>query len=356
MNYQENKPIKMSVLVSFIASFVAVFFLLVLSVNQVQANSEIIFQPAGGLNDGTDEGSVFKGKDTYISSTSYDELDPGARAELWFTYYSGYDGYPLLKFDVSTLPSDITSAKLYLYVTANCGSGSCPNMNWTVNAVTSPWNEMTTTWNNRPTLDGSYGTFNIPSSPSAFNESGHDHWVSVDITDLYNGWKNGTITNYGIGFTRLGSTWDGGVWFNKVASSDYETASLRPKLVVQSVSPLNKTVRIDMRPYGQSNEINVKNNNGKVWVAVLSEIGFDAPNQINQTSLRFGHAGTETSFVSCKKDYNDVNKDNLPDLVCNFSTQLANFQTGDKIGKLTGKTINGVAINGEDTIRTVPAK
>lgn len=200
---------------------------------------EETFQPSAGLNDGTDDGSVSKGMDTYVSGTKYGDSGSnfGDSAELTFDYYWDYNGYPLLKFDVSTLPSNITSAKLYLYSTANCGGGSCPNMDWTVNAIASPWNEMTATWNANPTLSGSYGTLNIPASPSALNESGHAQWVSVDITTLYNGWKNGTIPNYGVGFTRLGSAWDGGVWFNNVASSDYEIASLRPKLVIEGGFP-----------------------------------------------------------------------------------------------------------------------
>lgn len=197
--------------------------------------AEVTFQPSGGLNDGTDDGSASKGKDTYVSNTRYGDRDTnfGNRAELVFDYYYSYDGYPLLQFDVSTLPSDIASAKLYLYVTASCGGGSCPAMGWDVKSIASPWNEMTATWNVKPTLSGSYGTLNIPASPTGIANA---RWVSVDITTLYNGWKSGTITNYGVGFTRLGSTLDGGVWFNTIASSDYDTASLRPKLVIQSAS------------------------------------------------------------------------------------------------------------------------
>src|SRR3989338_1966643 len=224
---------------------VLIFNFSLITISQAAPNSEIVFQPSSGLNNGTDEGTVSGGKDNYVSFTRYGDTDVdlgsglnfGTRSELIFYYYASYNGYPILKFDVSTLPSDIVSAKLYLYSTANCGGGSCPAMSWTVNSITSSWDEMSATWNNRPTLGGSYGTLNIPASPSALNESGHDQWVSVDITDLYNGWKNGTITNHGIGFTRLGSTWDGGVWLNTIASSDYGTASLRPKLVTESVSP-----------------------------------------------------------------------------------------------------------------------
>ncbi len=196
---------------------------------------ELTFQPSSGLNNGTDEGSGTGGKDTYIDSPYGDaSVNFGSNAELMFDYYTSYSGYPLLKFDVSTLPNNIASARLYLYATSNCGGApnqsTCPNMNWVINSITSAWNEMTITYNTRPTLTGSYGTLNIPASVTGIENA---RWVSVDITNLYNDWKNGIVTNYGIGFTRSGSSGDGGVWYNHVASSDYVTASLRPKLVIQ---------------------------------------------------------------------------------------------------------------------------
>lgn len=332
----------------------------IVGVSQPQPEDIITFQPAGGLNDGTDDGSALKGQDTYISSTKYGDLDTnyGASNELFFDYYWDYNGYPLLKFDVSTLPNNVTSAKLYLFVTGNCGGGSCPNMDWTVNAITSSWNEMTTTWNTRPTLSGSYGTLNIPASPTGIENA---KWVSVDITALYNSWKNGTIANYGIGFTRLGYAWDGGVWFNNVASSDYETASLRPKLVIQggfstptpTPPPQVLSVKIDIKPGSYPNPINPKSN-GKIPVAILSNATFNALTQIDKKTLTFGKTGDEKSLSLCNTNGEDVNNDGLLDLVCHFQTQQTNFRTGDTEGKLKGKTISDVPLMGKDSIRMTP--
>ena len=223
----------------------AVFLVLIIAtgVSASSPSCEDTFQPSAGLNDGTDDGSEFKGKDTRIyyhvaqeANTNYGSLD-----KLMFVYYSGYEGYPLLKFNVSTLPSNIDSVKLYLYAnpsldTGCCVEDLCPSMSWAVNRITSDWNEMTVTYNTRPTLSGeSYGTLNIPALSHADSQG-----VSVDITTLYNGWKNGTIPNYGIGFTRLASTWSGCSWYQYVASSDHSNASLRPKLVIQGVCTPSK--------------------------------------------------------------------------------------------------------------------
>ena len=52
--------------------------------------------------------------------------------------------------------------------------------------------------------------------------------------------------------------------------------------------------------------------------------------------------------------YEDVNGDGLLDVVCHFYTQETAFQDGDTNGVLKGFTMDGVAIQGTDTIRLVP--
>ena len=63
-----------------------------------------------------------------------------------------------------------------------------------------------------------------------------------------------------------------------------------------------------------------------------------------------GKAGTP----NCGEE--DVNADGLLDLVCHFRTQKAGFQAGDTEGILTGKTVDGVLIQGTDSINIVPPK
>jgi len=112
------------------------------------------------------------------------------------------------------------------------------------------------------------------------------------------------------------------------------------------------TVGIDIKPGDEPASIN-PGSSGMTPVAMLSTPSFSAPAQINRTSLTFGRTGDEQSLASCSSPV-DVNKDGLPDLVCNFSTRLTGFQAGDTTGVLKGKTAGGIPlIVGTDTIRIV---
>jgi hypothetical protein len=109
-------------------------------------------------------------------------------------------------------------------------------------------------------------------------------------------------------------------------------------------------VSIDIKPDSSANIINVKSG-GKIPVAILSSITFDAPNEVSRDSLRFGRTGTEASLASCSADAQDVNGDQLPDLVCHFHTALTGFQVGDTLGFLKGFTREGVPIAGSDAVK-----
>jgi hypothetical protein len=112
-------------------------------------------------------------------------------------------------------------------------------------------------------------------------------------------------------------------------------------------------VGLDIKPGSTTNPINPQSN-GKIAIAILSTSSFDAPTQVDTTSLTFGRTGHEPSLAFCHPHGQDVNGDTLPDLLCHFHTHLAAFQTGDTLGLLNGRTTNGLFITGHDTIQTVP--
>jgi 6-phosphogluconolactonase (cycloisomerase 2 family) len=118
------------------------------------------------------------------------------------------------------------------------------------------------------------------------------------------------------------------------------------------------TVDIKLRPQddGQGNPtVTVGANSGEnLRVAILSSETFDASAQVDRTSLTFGHAGTEASLVSCNAEAHDVNGDSLPDLVCNFEIQRAEFVPGDTQAILRGKTTGGKPFAGTAPINVVP--
>ena len=110
---------------------------------------------------------------------------------------------------------------------------------------------------------------------------------------------------------------------------------------------------IDIKPDDKLNAIN-PNSKGDIPVAIISRMGFDATNDINIASLRFGRTGSENSLKSCSKRGEDVNGDRRKDLLCHFTTQVAGFLVGDSIGVLTGVLKDGSPFEGADTVRIVP--
>jgi uncharacterized delta-60 repeat protein len=116
--------------------------------------------------------------------------------------------------------------------------------------------------------------------------------------------------------------------------------------------PTAMTVAIDIKPGAVPNPINPRSK-GSTPVAVLSTGTFDAPAQVDTSSLEFGHTGNEASLAFCSPPQ-DVNGDGQPDLLCHFTTVRAGFQTGDTQGVLTGRTVGGTPIRGTDSVVIVP--
>jgi len=110
-------------------------------------------------------------------------------------------------------------------------------------------------------------------------------------------------------------------------------------------------VAIDIKPGDSTDSIN-PGSKGNIPVAVLSSRTFDAVARIDQTSLTFGRSGDESSLAFCNTE--DVNGDGLPDLVCHFNTQRTGFVSGDAVGVLMGKTVDGIPVRGTDSVRIVP--
>ena len=114
------------------------------------------------------------------------------------------------------------------------------------------------------------------------------------------------------------------------------------------------TVALDIKPGSTKNHINPKSNE-KIAVAILSTSPdddtaepFDATT-IDARSVRFGPKGAKAKTKKVK----DVNHDGASDLILYFKTQATGIQCGDTSAELTGETLDGQAITGTDTIKTV---
>jgi hypothetical protein len=113
-------------------------------------------------------------------------------------------------------------------------------------------------------------------------------------------------------------------------------------------------VLIDIKPGSYPNSINPRSK-GKIPVAVLSSMDFDAPTEVDTESLTFGPTGDEESLAFCSSSSEDVNDDGYDDIVCHFYTQMTGFECGDDEGILKGQTVDGTPMEGIDSVRIVPS-
>ncbi len=109
-------------------------------------------------------------------------------------------------------------------------------------------------------------------------------------------------------------------------------------------------VGMDFKPGNRRNVINVRSL-GRVWVAILSDLDFDAL-QVDPRAIQLGadHASPERYRVK------DVNRDRLPDLMLRFRTPEVGLQCGDTEVELMGETYAGDSIIGTDKVKTVGCK
>ena len=110
-------------------------------------------------------------------------------------------------------------------------------------------------------------------------------------------------------------------------------------------------MQIDIKPGSFPNSIN-PSSKGVIPVAILSTQSFNAPAKVDRLSLTFGRNGNEKSLT--RAVLQDVNNDGLPDVLCFFDTQKAQFQPGDVQGVLKGMMTDSVPIRGSDSVRIVP--
>lgn len=133
------------------------------------------------------------------------------------------------------------------------------------------------------------------------------------------------------------------------AVSLYDPASGQRRRIVRDVIK----VRIDIKPGSDANELN-PDEQGKVWVAVLSQDGLAAADDVDPSTLTFGGTGAEHSLVDCRKQPRDVNGDGSDDLECRFDVQAARLSATNPKATLRFQTKVGLLYEGQDSF-TPPA-
>ena len=157
------------------------------------------------------------GTDVWLSSTydygdNYGVDDYKLQAGGWGDEYRF-----LIRFDIADLPVCPISAVMWM-APYDRGDYSVP-VDMYMDLVTEQWDE-DTGWYDQP---ASSSLWWVP-APSP------GYWYGLDITDIYNNWKDGVYTNYGFKFMPISVDNE----FSQFYSSDLPSAYhyLRPRLVV----------------------------------------------------------------------------------------------------------------------------
>jgi hypothetical protein len=145
------------------------------------------------------------------------------------------------------------------------------------------------------------------------------------------------------------------LWLSEDDTIDFVVAPSNGGTKTTEVSAvITKVSCIDIKPGSDPNSINPRSK-GKIPVAILSTMYFDAPVEVDTESLTFGPTGDEDSLAFCNSSPEDVNDDGRDDLVCHFYTQETGFECGDGEGILRGQTMDEVSIEEIDFVRIVPS-
>jgi len=142
-----------------------------------------------------------------------------------------------------------------------------------------------------------------------------DEWVERSIHNI-----GESLNNYGV----IGGGMDGNAWHQCPVPN-------------WGRFYITELLNIDIKPGDATNTINLKKTK-TVPIAILSTPSFSAPLDVDKSALTFGATGMENSLISCAdRKPKDVNGDGLPDLVCQFSTNLTNLPCGNTVGVLKGQ-------------------
>jgi len=165
--------------------------------------------------------SITPQADAYVYE-KYPSNNYGSETSIKVKSQSGSSKIGYILFNL-TIPSNsqILDAKLKIYNNV----GGTYSAEVCVYRVTESWNENDVTWNSRPALGEEYDCKTI-------NSAG---WWVFDITDLVQGWVNGSYENYGLALCSESSS---EVQFY---SKDYSDPSYHPVLEVTYQEPVTVT-------------------------------------------------------------------------------------------------------------------
>ncbi len=171
-----------------------------------------------------------RGKDAYIW-----EWEPtynyGTADETWIasTPPNWNRALSLFRFGVNAIPSGakILDARLSLYHSG----GNDPDVPVTAHRITNGWSEQFVTWNNRNNAkpwDSSGGDFDTAVEATTLVGSATNTRYEWDISNLVQGWVDGTYSNHGVALRTLQPSMAG----ERFSTSDHADPAQHPRLSV----------------------------------------------------------------------------------------------------------------------------
>ncbi|MBK8035789.1 MAG: DNRLRE domain-containing protein [Verrucomicrobiaceae bacterium] len=203
-----------------------------------------VFGPTAGSSavNGSHAGSVGGTFSTALTSVADNEswseqptTNYGTANVAWVARTPSYRDRVMLRFDLSSIPSNATITSAVMTLNRKSGAGGSTAI--TAHRLTQAWAETTSSWNNRstgtpwstPGGDGDYDA--TAAATTTVNANGAHNW---NITSLAQSWVNGTNANHGM-LMRLQ---------NEASSGEHEfytreeaTASRRPTLSITYTIP-----------------------------------------------------------------------------------------------------------------------
>jgi hypothetical protein len=171
---------------------------------QTIAENTMVFEP-------TDDATIWE---------NHPDSNTGDSESLSLRTGSGWEGDVLMKFDLSTIPSNVTlqyaSLQGYYYRNKD-GNPSGHQVN--LYRITSDWNEETVTWATHP-------SYIIDSSSHAFIPSMLNTWILWDVTEDASLFYNSGTPNYGWRMVDI----SGGYQISSLRSKDY--SEYHPLLII----------------------------------------------------------------------------------------------------------------------------
>jgi len=180
---------------------------------------------------------------------------------------------PLLKFNLSSIPSDAVVRNATLLVDLMTGNKVNPII-FNVHALTTNWTETEASWNSASSTQ-SWATPGGDYDPFIFYRGTMTKttgWYPIDVSRLVDFWLKGTFANHGMIMVPDGDTLSSWKYFD---SSEANTAANRPKLIVNYTleSPTSGVYESKALGPGTNSQFTIANWSNATYFGVTDEFG-----------------------------------------------------------------------------------